>query len=122
MGYIYLIREREFVNTKEDIYKIGRTDAYDIRSRLKSYPSDSEVIFFIQVSNSKEVEKRLLKEFDSFFTKKERIGNEYYEGDRQQMISMILADHSLSHLKTADIHTINRWKFSKLLKLLPNWR
>ena len=46
MGYIYLIREREFVNNNKHIYKIGRTDAYDVRSRLKSYPSESEVIFF----------------------------------------------------------------------------
>ena len=122
MGYIYLIREREFVNTHQNIFKIGRTDAYDVRSRLKSYPSESEVIFFIKVDFSKEVEKRLLKQFDLYFENKSIIGREYYYGEHEKMISLILQDSSLVHLKSEDINTINRYKFFRILKnYLPNW-
>ena len=122
MGYIYLIREREFVNSKKNIYKIGRTDAYDVRSRLKSYPSDSEVIFFIQVEHSKEVEKRLLKNFDDTFENKLKLGREYYEGNKDQMISLILQDKHMIHLKTEDILSINRWKFFRSIKYyFPRW-
>ena len=122
MGYIYLIREREFVNNNKNIFKIGRTDAYDVRSRLKSYPSDSEVVFFIQVEFSKEVEKRLLKQFDEYFDNKSNIGREYYQGEREKMVSLILQDSSLVHLKSEDIATINRYKFFRTLKnYFPSW-
>jgi hypothetical protein len=30
-GFIYLIQEREFIKTKESIYKIGRTDNFNQR-------------------------------------------------------------------------------------------
>ena len=122
MGYIYLIREREFVNSKKNIYKIGRTDAFNVRSRLKSYPSDSEVVFFILVENSKEVEARLLKNFDNAFENKSKIGREYYEGNKDQMISLILQDKCMIHLKTEDILSISRWKFFRSIKCyFPRW-
>lgn len=122
MGYIYLIREREFVNTKEKIYKVGRTDSYDVRSRLKSYPADSEVIFFINVDNSKEIEKRLLKEFDKYFENLPKIGREYYRGNKDQMVHVIISDKELKDLKTMEVKPLSSgWKFSSILKYLPGW-
>lgn len=115
MGYIYLLREREFVNSKKQIYKIGKTDSYDVRTRLKSYPADSEVLFFIYVKNAKEVEGRLLKQFDGNFECKKKIGREYYEGNPRQMIALILQDPDLKELKTTDIKTINRFSFFSFL-------
>lgn len=43
-GVVYLLREREFIKTKENIYKIGKTR--DISNRMKQYPNDSEKISF----------------------------------------------------------------------------
>jgi hypothetical protein len=40
-GYIYLIREREYVRTKEEVTKAGRTG--DIMRRMKQYPKGSRV-------------------------------------------------------------------------------
>ena len=89
---------------------------------LKSYPADSEVLFFIQVEHSKEVEKRLLKEFDKFFDNKKEIGREYYYGDRDSMICLILSDKSLKDLKTMEVKPLSTgWKFSSILKYLPGW-
>lgn len=90
MGYIYLIREREFLNAEKHIYKVGRTAAYDVRSRLKNYPAESEVIFFMKVENDKSVERAILRSFDERFSRCERIGREYYEGDRYHMIRTIM--------------------------------
>jgi hypothetical protein len=38
--YIYLIKEREFIKTKEPIYKIGKTKQEKLQ-RIKSYPNGS---------------------------------------------------------------------------------
>lgn len=108
MGYIYLIREREFINNNKQIYKIGRTDSYDVRTRLKDYPSDSEVLFFIKVKNSKDVEKRLLKEFDKYFENKKKIGREYYQGNPDHMIVLICEDCDLKYIKLLKLEELNQ--------------
>jgi hypothetical protein len=38
--FIYLIKEREFIKTKEPIYKIGKTKQKNLQ-RIKSYPNGS---------------------------------------------------------------------------------
>lgn len=80
-GHLYLIKEREFLKTKENIYKIGKTK--DIKHRMPSYPKDSRVyVIYYCASDIHKVEKELIKEFDKKFKKRIDIGNEYYETDQ----------------------------------------
>lgn len=88
-GWIYLIREREFIKTDEDIYKIGKT--INIKSRMPSYPKGSCLyLCFFCTTNIHKVEKYLISEFDELFVKQTDIGHEYYEGDISLMIKKML--------------------------------
>lgn len=84
-NYIYIIQEREFIKTKEPIYKIGRTKHGYIK-RLKNYPKNSVVLCILKVPDSLSYERSLIKEFDKKFIKRTDIGNEYYEGDPAKLI------------------------------------
>ena len=44
--FIYLIKEREFIKTKEPIYKIGKTKQENLQ-RIKSYPNGSILLLYI---------------------------------------------------------------------------
>ena len=83
-NYVYLIREREFIRTSENIYKLGKTTQVP-NSRLQGYPKKSEVLLFIDVLDCHKTEKVLISEFDERFTHRFDIGREYYEGDLNLM-------------------------------------
>jgi hypothetical protein len=85
VGYIYLIRVREFINTNEDIYKIGRTDQ-EPNSRMLGYPKGSEVILYKQVEDSITMEGIILKMMNNNFEKKPEIGSEYFRGNKHNMV------------------------------------
>lgn len=86
--YIYLIKEREFVNNNSDIYKIGKT-IQDPLKRLVHYPKQSKIITVVTVSNCHIIEKDLIKTFKSKFKWRNDIGNEYFEGDQLDMMNEI---------------------------------
>lgn len=93
-GHIYVVKEREFIKTKENIYKIGRSK--NIVNRMPSYPKSSKIFTIMYVKNVKEVEKFMIDRFDGLFIKRIDIGNEYYECDEDELMrecSMIV--HSL---------------------------
>lgn len=46
-GYLYVIQEREFVRSDEDVYKVGRT--YNVAQRLSQYPRGSDLIAALPV-------------------------------------------------------------------------
>ena len=76
-GWIYLIMEREFINSKENVFKIGKTK--NIRSRMPSYPRNSLLYHcFYCETNIHEVEKYFIRCFDNTFTQRSDIGREYY--------------------------------------------
>lgn len=80
-GHLYLIKEREFLKTNENVYKIGKTK--NIKNRMPSYPKDSRVyVIYYCASDIHKVEKKLIREFDRLFKKRTDIGNEYYETDQ----------------------------------------
>lgn len=76
-GHIYIIKEREFIKTKEPIYKIGKTK--NIKNRMPSYPKDSRVYVMYYTDDIHTMEKDLIKTFDRLFIKRTDIGHEYYE-------------------------------------------
>lgn len=85
---IYLIHTREFVNSKEPIYKIGRS--ININTRILQYPKGSNVLCSIKCENSNLCEKELIKLFTKLFKIRKDYGNEYFEGDHDNMIFVII--------------------------------
>lgn len=88
INYIYLLKEREFIKTKEDIYKIGKT-RQSPNNRLTGYPKSSEVILFLEVPDCDIIEKTLIEIFKDVFIQRKDIGTEYFEGDKNKMIEII---------------------------------
>ena len=86
--FIYLLQEREFIKTKEPIYKIGKTKQEKLK-RIKSYPNGSELLFYIVCDNSDEIEKTIINKFKGHFIHKKEFGNEYFMGDYNLMIDTI---------------------------------
>jgi hypothetical protein len=86
-GYIYIIHEREFIKSKENIYKIGRTE--NIIERIKKYPKNSSYCFVRQSNNMFVDENKLIKLFKNNFVHLKDYGNEYFKGDITNMIKVI---------------------------------
>jgi len=87
MEGLYLIHLREFIKSKESVFKIGRSD--DIHNRVRKYPKGSNVLFTMKCFNSIECEADLIKLFNKKFIHKPEYGTEYFEGDEDIMIDEI---------------------------------
>ena len=57
-GYVYIIRECDFVRLNEDIYKIGRTAKNNPEDRFEKYRKGTEIIGFFKVNDSIECENK----------------------------------------------------------------
>lgn len=86
MNFIYLLKEREFIRSKEHIFKLGFTTK-DITSRGTGYPKGSKFYCCIPVAGNPELE--LINQFRKQFKHRTDIGNEYFEGDFQEMFNII---------------------------------
>jgi hypothetical protein len=89
MNYIYLIREREFINSEKNVFKIGKTTQRP-EKRMANYPKDSEIILFVQVNNCDTMEPLLIDRFKNKFRQCTEIGTESFEGDRYLMMDEII--------------------------------
>lgn len=84
---IYLLIEREHINSNINIYKIGKTGK--IESRLNGYPKNSQILF-LRICENKDLCENMLKDiFKKKFTQRLDIGLEYFEGDFNEMIKTI---------------------------------
>lgn len=93
VGYIYLIREREFVRLNEPVYKHGKTrqkTSCDGINRLKAYKHGSELVMVKQVPEYlvDVIEKMITKTFKHCF-QKHKDGWEYFIGDPFKMTKII---------------------------------
>ena len=104
MEYIYLIKEREFIKTEEEIYKIGRSAQYNAK-RINQYPNGSIILLIIFCGNSEEIEKFLITEFKKLFKQRRDIGLEYFEGCFLKMRDVIT-----ENIKKLDNITIDKFK------------
>ncbi len=86
--YIYLLQTREFFNTNQNIYKIGRTSKENL-TRFNQYPKGSKLLFQMICERSNDKEKELLNKFRKKYNEMKDIGNEYFEGDYNEMIDDI---------------------------------
>jgi hypothetical protein len=86
--YIYLIQEREFIKTCEKIYKIGRTKQENSK-RINHYPKQSILLLQIICDNCDQLEREIIKIFKHKYNRRKDIGNEYFEGDCEDMMKTI---------------------------------
>ena len=87
-GYIYILREREFVRLSESTYKIGKTTQQAHR-RFASYPKESEIILCGAVSDCHLAERQLIEAFCSSFKQMKRYGTEYFKGEISKMLPIM---------------------------------
>ena len=86
--YVYLLHEREFLNSGRQLYKIGRT-SQSPNDRFDDYPKGSCVVFYLRVPDSKATEKAIKTAFKLKFKQDRDIGQEYFEGDVNDMIQSL---------------------------------
>lgn len=85
MSYIYLLQEREFIKTDEEIYKMGKTKQENDK-RFKQYPKGSKLLLQKICDDCDGKEKTLLAIFKNKFKQRKDIGTEYFEGNYKAMI------------------------------------
>jgi hypothetical protein len=83
--YIYLLQEREFVNSEKSIYKLGKSKQ-DNTARVRQYPKGSILLFQKICNNCDANETELIKLFNEKYVKHSEIGNEYFEGNVNEMM------------------------------------
>ena len=86
--YVYLIQTREFVNSKQPIYKIGKTKQINF-TRFMQYPKGSVQIFQSSCNNCDVLEKNIIKRFHAKYHNCKSIGKEYFKGSARHMINDI---------------------------------
>ncbi len=86
--FVYLLKTREFINSGESTYKIGKT--VDPKERLSSYPKGSRVYFLVKVKDCHRAEQELIGRFDEKFRRMKEYGKEYFEGNVDVMIEEIV--------------------------------
>jgi len=84
MGANYIIHEKQFVETNQNIYKIGKTTQHAIKRYLQ-HPKGSVLKIQMSVANCTIVKNKLKKTFDEKFINRKDIGREYYEGNYDEM-------------------------------------
>jgi len=89
LQYVYLLQEREFIKTKEPVYKIGRTKQPNA-TRFSQYPKESSLIFQSSCIDCESCEKLIIQFFSNKYIHRTDIGNEYFEGNYNDMILNIM--------------------------------
>jgi len=104
--YIYLLQEREFIKTKENIYKIGRTKKpnYD---RFKQYPKGSLLLSQNICHDCTSLERIIMTVFKEKFKQRPDIGKEYFQGNCYDMIFIIHEHIKMEHEIIRDNHKDN---------------
>ncbi len=101
MGFIYLLHEREFINSNQSIFKIGRTER-NIFDRISDYPKNSSLLFCYHTDLFDKLESPLIKSLKNKFNHCKHIGNEYFEGNLSDILQ-----HIISFLTSIDSNNIN---------------
>lgn len=90
-SFIYILLEREFLDKREPIYKIGKTRQPNFK-RFNSYPKGSVLELFTHCKDCDIVETVLINRFKTLFEPMKNIGNEYFKGDLTDMIDVALTN------------------------------
>ena len=84
--FIYLLREKQDIDDKLNIYKIGKSTQENTR-RVKSYPSGSYLYLQIRCNDCHSMETKLINKFKNYFPLVR--GREYFKGDIHIMMDII---------------------------------
>lgn len=87
--YVYLLKDRTAVRSKEEVYKIGKTKQSNL-NRFKSYPKGINLLLLIKCVDCSLVEKKIMKLFKEKYIHNKDYGNEYFEGNPEEMAIDIL--------------------------------
>ena len=87
-NYIYLLHEREFIRTSEDVYKVGMSRQSNL-NRFNNYPKGSILLFQMECIDCRFIESIVLQVFKDKFYNCFFYGNEYFKGDKKSMIDII---------------------------------
>eukprot|EP00798_Chlamydomonas_sp_ICE-L_P012729 gene12729-15975_t len=87
--YIYVIREREFINTRDNIFKVGRSGG--IIKRMAQYPKGSSVRCIVKVANAVEAKREVISLMKRCkqLTHCTDIGDEYFQGNIDTIIGIV---------------------------------
>ena len=86
--YIYLLQEREFRKSNENVYKIGKTKQEHLK-RFNQYPTNSKLLLQIECIDCNSIEIILIKMFKNKYIQRTDVGREYFEGCHKDMINNI---------------------------------
>ena len=95
--YIYLLQTREFVNSGEPIYKVGKTKQTNY-TRFLQYPNGSIQLFQCICNNCDVLEKQVIKLFKNKYQNHKIAGREYFKGELHDMIKDLF--HIIENEKT----------------------
>lgn len=87
-NYIYLLHEREHIRLSENVYKVGMTRQLNLE-RFHNYPKGSILLFQMECIDCKFIESIVLQEFKDRFDKCCFYGNEYFQGNKKDMMKII---------------------------------
>lgn len=84
--FVYLLQEKEFVESEENVYKFGIKKK--IGNKPVQYPKGS-VVVFQQLCDYDEKLENITETLSNKFTERDDLGEGYFEGDQQEMINEI---------------------------------
>lgn len=83
--YVYLLHTREFRNSHQPIYKIGRTKQSNFR-RFGNYERGFVMLFQSSCRDCALLEKEIIRLFTIKYVRRLEYGREYFEGDQLSMM------------------------------------
>lgn len=91
-GYLYILQEREFFHSGEDVYKVGRTSR-DVVDRFKEYPKGSRLLFImhVPVDRAALLEDEVKRRFRAEFRPRVDIGSESFVGPWLEMAQLVMS-------------------------------
>lgn len=126
--YIYLLQKREFIKTKENIYKIGKTKQENLK-RISNYDNGSILICQFKCNDCNKLEKKLITLFREKYELQKNIGNEYFKGNyinmRDDIYNCIKAsDEDIIEASDEDIieDIENEEKENEIKEIFPNYK
>ena len=115
-AYLYIIKEREFINARSPVFKVGYSDALTVR--IQAYPKGSIVLTEVRVHNGRSTESKLLAALRSRFINRRDIGSEYFEGPLGDIANVFYA--TCLPLMSDDIeHTVDSVNSTAVRTVVP---
>jgi hypothetical protein len=122
VGYIYLLREREFIRINEPTYKIGKTSQDNPYGRITDYPKDSKLEMVISTQDCHTAERALITLFRNKFKIMRCYGCEYFNGDVNVMKDYIWEYlKKLSNVLTKDTMMCDMCKQNKNIQTFEEY-